>query len=427
MQGPPTPTEDDEGPNLNHAFTEHRRAAKRTLPWDLPADELELVSPPQAEETQATKRPRLERPFSTSADEATTKNTSHDTTVVLPSSDAAADHHHADSDLLTSGEASPVAESTSEEDFPPQQQPTSVDGDASAQNSGVPPRQQPQYPIHPHPPQPQMQQMQMPFSMPRQGNYCGGQMSMHPWQQRGPTGPHPGYFPGQYMLPQQIPGPGMYQRQMYPRMPSMPSYLGMPNMPPNMMLASGGMPYYPGQGGQMPYPQYVYEDDARATGAPEEDAKLTNVVTNSSEKKRGKEYSTGWAATAVLVPGQTLHSSIDQVHWRTGKWTPDEDTKLKDAVRIHDGKNWNAIAALVPGRTRIQCIRRWHDVLDPRIDRTPGRSRWTADEDTKLKDAVQTAHGVKNWDAFADGMMSWIPALTGRLGVLDGLRTKTPS
>jgi hypothetical protein len=82
---------------------------RSTLPWDLRADELELVSPPQADETQATKRPRLEMPFPVSADEATTKNTSRYTIAALPPPDTSADHH-ADSDLLTSGEASSVAE-----------------------------------------------------------------------------------------------------------------------------------------------------------------------------------------------------------------------------------------------------------------------------------------------------------------------------
>jgi hypothetical protein len=34
---------------------------------------------------------------------------------------------------------------------------------------------------------------------------------------------------------------------------------------------------------------------------------------------------------------------------RTGKWTSDENGKLKDAVKTHDGNNWFAIARLVPG------------------------------------------------------------------------------
>jgi hypothetical protein len=83
------------------------------------------------------------------------------------------------------------------------------------------------------------------------------------------------------MPPQQMPGPGMYQRQIYPGIPNMPPFPAMPNM----MLGLGGMPYYPGQGGQMPYSQRGYEGDAMATGVPEEDAKLANVVTNNSKKK----------------------------------------------------------------------------------------------------------------------------------------------
>jgi hypothetical protein len=70
-----------------------RRAAKRSLPWGLEAGQLNLMSPQQAEDTQATQRPRLETPFPASTDEATAKNTKHDT-VALPHPDA----DHADSD-----------------------------------------------------------------------------------------------------------------------------------------------------------------------------------------------------------------------------------------------------------------------------------------------------------------------------------------
>jgi myb proto-oncogene protein len=94
-----------------------------------------------------------------------------------------------------------------------------------------------------------------------------------------------------------------------------------------------------------------------------------------------------------------LDPSIDRANERTGIWAEDEDIKLKDAVQLHGGKNWAAIAALVPSRTKIQCWSRWNDVLDPSIARGSTR-KWTADEDMKLKDAVQT-HGVKNWVAIS--------------------------
>jgi hypothetical protein len=119
-----------------------------------------------------------------------------------------------------------------------------------------------------------------------------------------------------------------------------------------------------------------------------------------------------WGAIAALVPGRTrkqccmrwhdtLNPSIALTAGREGKWTADEDNKLKDAVQTHGGKNWDAIAALVPGRMSSQCCNRWHDALNPNIDPTTARAgKWTAVEDSKLKDAIQT-HGGKNWDAIA--------------------------
>jgi hypothetical protein len=83
-----------------------------------------------------------------------------------------------------------------------------------------------------------------------------------------------------------------------------------------------------------------------------------------------------WDAIAHLVPDRTkiqchsrwrnaLDPSIDSTMTRRGKWTPDEDDKLKDAVQTNGGKNWGAIAALVPGRTKRQCCKRWKENLDP--------------------------------------------------------------
>jgi hypothetical protein len=67
----------------------------------------------------------------------------------------------------------------------------------------------------------------------------------------------------------------------------------------------------------------------------------------------------------------------------------------------HGSKSWDIIAALVPGRTKIQCCSRWHDVLLPSIDRVNMRTgTWAEEEDIKLKDAVLT-HGGNNWGAIA--------------------------
>jgi hypothetical protein len=136
----------------------------------------------------------------------------------------------------------------------------------------------------------------------------------------------------------------------------------------------------------------------------DEDLKLMNAV----QTHGGQD----WAAIAALVPGRTknqchvrwhnaLDPSIDRKIERKGSWTADEDFRLKDAVQTHGGKNWDKIAALVPGRTKSQCHSRWRNALDPSIDRTAGRTgKWTEDEDNKLKKAVQL-HGGKKWAAIA--------------------------
>jgi hypothetical protein len=86
-----------------------------------------------------------------------------------------------------------------------------------------------------------------------------------------------------------------------------------------------------------------------------------------------------------------LNPSINRASERKVKWTAVEDSKLNDAVQTHGGENWSAISALVPDRTRSQCFHRWREVLDPSINRANERKgKWTEDEDIKLKDAVQT-------------------------------------
>jgi myb proto-oncogene protein len=120
-----------------------------------------------------------------------------------------------------------------------------------------------------------------------------------------------------------------------------------------------------------------------------------------------------WAVISALIPGRTKKQCSNRWHHdnlgcnivsasrRTGKWVEDEDSKLKDAVQTHGDKNWVTISALVPGRTKKQCSDRWRDTLNPSIGRANGREgKWTPVEDSKLNDAVQT-HDCKNWAAIA--------------------------
>jgi hypothetical protein len=153
---------------------------------------------------------------------------------------------------------------------------------------------------------------------------------------------------------------------------------------------------------------------------PLQEAQLASAITNTPKKKRGrgKEYNLDWVAISALLPGRTrvqchgkwrgtVDPSIQQGKKRTGRFTEDEDTRLKDAVKTHGQKDWVAIAALVPGRTQKQCQNRWYNVLDARGDLIPGRTgKWTEDESIKLKNAVQK-HGNKDWAVVAALVPEW--------------------
>jgi hypothetical protein len=150
----------------------------------------------------------------------------------------------------------------------------------------------------------------------------------------------------------------------------------------------------------------------KATGhsgiwAEDEDLKLRHALQMHGGKD-GKD----WFAIASLVSGQTKNQctsrrdiasnhTIDPMTGHSKIWTEDEDNKLKDSVQVHGGKGWNAIAALVAGRTQKQCYNRWRSVLDHSIDRTTARSgKWTEEEDGKLKNSIEM-HGGKDWELIA--------------------------
>jgi myb proto-oncogene protein len=69
---------------------------------------------------------------------------------------------------------------------------------------------------------------------------------------------------------------------------------------------------------------------------------------------------------------------------------------------MHNGKNWNAITELLPGRTKVQCSNRWHNSLNHSIDKQATRrtDAWTKDEDSKLNCAIQM-YGDKDWSLVA--------------------------
>jgi hypothetical protein len=139
-------------------------------------------------------------------------------------------------------------------------------------------------------------------------------------------------------------------------------------------------------------------------------------------------------------PASSSPSALVQ-HYFTlmvGFWTrrvPDKTKTKGSTVRAVP------LSALVLGRTRSQCSSRWHDILDPSINGANGRTgTWSEDEDSKLKDAVQR-HGGKAWVTISalvpgrrevsvgtDGIVPWFPASAERVDVqVYGQQSKTAS
>ena len=65
---------------------------------------------------------------------------------------------------------------------------------------------------------------------------------------------------------------------------------------------------------------------------------------------------------------------------RTRKWTPEEDAPMIQLVQQHGTRHWGNIGKQLTGRTGKQCRERWHNQLDPSINKAP----WTQEEEELL-------------------------------------------
>jgi hypothetical protein len=62
------------------------------------------------------------------------------------------------------------------------------------------------------------------------------------------------------------------------------------------------------------------------------------------------------------------------------KWTPEEDTVLAAAIRMHGTASWRSVAEDVPGRSGKQCRERWLGHMAPDVN----RDAWSPAEDVVL-------------------------------------------
>ncbi|XWS70339.1 hypothetical protein CRYUN_Cryun03dG0039500 [Craigia yunnanensis] len=87
-----------------------------------------------------------------------------------------------------------------------------------------------------------------------------------------------------------------------------------------------------------------------------------------------------------------------------GQWTAEEDEILCIAVQRFKGKNWKKIAECFKDRTDVQCLHRWQKVLNPELVKGP----WFKEEDELIIELVNK-FGPKKWSTVAQH-------LPGRIG-----------
>nr|APY20264.1 MYB type transcriptional factor R4 [Pyrus betulifolia] len=119
----------------------------------------------------------------------------------------------------------------------------------------------------------------------------------------------------------------------------------------------------------------------------DEDAKLRSAVETLGEGN--------WQAVASALGGRAgtqcsnrWKKSLHPTKKREGRWTPEEDKRLKVAQMLFGPKNWNKTAQFVPGRTQSQCRDRYVNSLEPSLN----YGEWTEEEDSRLRAAIEE-HG----------------------------------
>jgi hypothetical protein len=83
----------------------------------------------------------------------------------------------------------------------------------------------------------------------------------------------------------------------------------------------------------------------------------------------------GWFFTASYASSFPLKAPVHKQ-----PFTEAEDQTILDFVRANGAKNWNFVASELENRTPKQCRERWHNHLDPSIQKGP----WSPDEDQVL-------------------------------------------
>ena len=100
----------------------------------------------------------------------------------------------------------------------------------------------------------------------------------------------------------------------------------------------------------------------------------------------------------ALSPGH--HVTASTTSTSPGHWTKREDDMLRSLIEEHGNTDWKIVSSFLPGRTESACQSRWQKVLKRGLVRGP----WTKEEDRKLVRMVQN-FGPRKWAAISEELV----------------------
>mmetsp|Transcript_258 Transcript_258/g.332 ORF Transcript_258/g.332 Transcript_258/m.332 type:complete len:303 (-) Transcript_258:219-1127(-) len=106
---------------------------------------------------------------------------------------------------------------------------------------------------------------------------------------------------------------------------------------------------------------------------------LLSLKARAASRQEPYELSSGRSLSPTCLSAKLLASPRNNSSHKV-RWSPEEDNLLILFVQANGSKRWSEAAAQLPGRSGKQCRERWHNQLDPAINKDP----WSEREDTLL-------------------------------------------
>eukprot|EP00752_Nemacystus_decipiens_P017504 g15692.t1 len=137
------------------------------------------------------------------------------------------------------------------------------------------------------------------------------------------------------------------------------------------------------------------------------ESRLVRSASMSSTGSGDAEESEEWLTSLVEKSKAAGAKGARSKGPKGGKWTKEEDTRLREIVEHHGARNWRMVAEqLGTLRSDVQCLHRWNKVLRPGLHKGP----WTEEEDSIVRECVEHSGAQKvKWSVVAS-------RLPGRIG-----------